>query len=86
MSIENVSGWKKWVGGFILVFLLLSFVFFGIGYYMNDIVGGGGDSVAVVAGKKISRSDFAQALQYQQRQMSNIDQSLLPMLKQRLLS
>ena len=81
----STHGWRKWVAIILLSFLVVSFVFFGLSYYMQSILSGS-KNIATVAGQPISRADFQQALQIQQQQMPRVDDSLLPLIKQRVLT
>ena len=85
MSVERMHGWRKWVGIILLVFLVVSFMFFGLSYYMQSMFAGG-KSLAKVAGQSISHDEFQRALQIQQRNTPSTDPSTEVYLKQRLLA
>ena len=85
MTGGSTHGWRKWVGIILLTFLVVSFVFFGLSYYMQSIIAGS-NNIAVVAGQPIKYSEFQRALEMQRQQMPKVDKSLLPLLKQRLLT
>jgi peptidyl-prolyl cis-trans isomerase D len=57
---DAVRKYQKVMLGLILLGILPAFVFFGVSGY-DQMIGGGGDEVAVVGGQKISRPAFEQA-------------------------
>jgi peptidyl-prolyl cis-trans isomerase D len=85
MSVENMHGWRKWFGIILLVFLVVSFLFFGLSYYMQSMFAGG-KNIASVAGQPITHNQFQRALQIQQQNTPQSDPNALPFLKQKLLA
>ena len=85
MSLENISGWRKWFGILLLILVLISFVFFGLSYYMQSMMGGG-DAVAVVNGEPVKREALRQVVQTVQREQPNLGSSSLQLLYKQALS
>ena len=59
---------SKWFVQIFLFVIALSFALWGVESYVRDM--GGGDSVAMVGGTKITQADFAQAMREQQEQLA----------------
>lgn len=86
MTETHISGWRKIVGIILLVLVLISFVFLGVSYYIQSMVGGG-DRVATVAGQAIRSSAFQQAWQRAVQQNPAIaDGNQKLMMKQQVLA
>lgn len=93
MADTHVTGWRKIVGILLLVLVSISFVFLGLSYYIQSMVGGG-DRVATVAGQAIRVPAFQRAWQRalqenpdiaQSNQKSLMQQQVLASMMQRLL-